>query len=163
MRRTSFRGRNVRPRVPTKWTGNGLLVEETVAAAAQAETEVIGLADYVGGLTVGNVEAGACTLLRIRGQLSVRATVVGGIGLFALIRLGSNEVAQSLLTQNQITSGDMLWSYQVGIPVDTVHVYDIDVKSKRKLEDDRIVFVRRAVAQSVTLFWNFRALMRSHG
>lgn len=45
------------------------------------------------------------------------------------------------------------------VPIDTARHLEIDIKAKRKLENDYIYFSIFAVAQSVTYVSNFRVLL----
>jgi len=160
--RRHFRGRLSRPRFPTKWTGQQQSAEATVAAGAQTDIIVVAASDYEGGSVSGNVEAGGCTLLRIRGTINVRATVIGGLAYMALYTAGVGE-SVTLNSAAQIASGDTLWHDLIMVPIDTSRHIEIDVKAKRLLENDAVIFSIRAVAQTVTYCGQWRALLKSSG
>lgn len=119
--------------------------------------------DYEGGTVSGNVEAGACTLYRIRGTINVRATVIGGLAYMAVIVQGATEAVPSMAGPSQITSGDVLWHDLHMVPIDTSRHIEIDVRVKRRLENDVVYFVIAGVAQTITYAGTWRALIRSGG
>jgi len=59
----------------------------------------------------------------------------------------------------QWIKGDVLWAEKRVVPIDTVHVINVDVKAKRKLEDTSVLFVLTAQAQAVTSFVALRCLV----
>lgn len=147
-----------------KWTGQGLAAEDSVAAAGTEGLVIVQPSDYEGGTTTGNVEAGAATLLRIRGSVNLRATVVGGLAFMYIIAHGDTEPNFNAATSAlSITSGDILWQdhYMIGT-AEPRHV-EIDVRVKRRLENDRVEWIISAVAQTIVYSANFRALIRSAG
>lgn len=157
------RGFTRRPLRPRRWTGQGITAEDTVAAGVSDVFEIVVPSDYAGGTTAGAVEPGGATLLRIRGTLNVRATVIGGVAFMYIAVAGANETLAAATDASTIISGDMLWTYHLMVPVDTTREVEIDVRSKRKLENDRVVFVITGVAQTITYTANFRALIASAG
>jgi len=155
------RGFPRRPLIPVKWTGNGITALDSVAAGVSDTLELVVPGDYTGGTTTGAVEAGGATLLRIRAQINLASSVLGGIAWMYIIVHGFNEptfVATDALT---ITSGDVIWQDHYYLAANLpVHV-DVDIKSKRRLENDRVIFVLSAIAQTITWTSNFRCLIRS--
>lgn len=147
-----------------KWTGQALNVEDSVAAAGTEGFVIVAPSDYEGGTVSGNVEAGSATLLRIRGSVNMRATVVGGLAYMYVICHGNDESVFSAATSSLvITSGDILWQdvYMVGT-VNPVHV-EVDIPVKRRLENDKVEWIISAVAQTIVYNAQFRALIRSSG
>lgn len=161
-RRRSFGGARALRKM-LKWTGQQLAAEATQAAAGQTNIVLVAPSDYEGGTTAGNVEAGGATLYRIRGDISLRATVIGGLAYMAIYCIGANETAPVVATAAGLVSGDLLWSKVVMVPIDTPRSFEIDVRVKRKLENDQIVFCIFAAAQTVTYLGNWRCLIRSSG
>lgn len=163
MARQRFLGRRNfrRPLIPVKWTGNGITAVDSVAAGVSDTLELVVPGDYTGGTTTGAVEAGGATLLRIRGQVNLASSVLGGVAWMYIVCHGFNEptfVATDALT---IVSGDVIWQDHYYLAANLpVHV-EIDVKSKRRLENDRVIFVISAVAQTITWTSNFRCLIKS--
>lgn len=88
MARRFSRRRGFRRRIQTMWTGNGQIAEATRAAGAQDNLILVAPSDYAAGQIADNTEAGNVTLLRIRGSLDLRATVIGGLALCAIYRTG---------------------------------------------------------------------------
>lgn len=165
MARRFTRGRRFgrRPRIPTKWTGNGTAAEGTVTAGNSTSIVIVGATDYEGGTVSGAVEAGGATLLRIRGSIDMRATVVGGLAFMYIAVLGSAETVHAATNVLAITSGDTLWQdVRMVSTAEPVHI-EIDVRSKRRLENDQVVFVVSSIAQSTTFSAQFRALIKSSG
>lgn len=164
MRRFVSRRRGFpRRRIPTKWTGQQLNGEATRAAGGQDDIVILAPSDYEGGTVGGNVEAGGATLLRVIGDVSVRATVLGAVAYAAIYCIGQNEGPLQLNTGIEIISGDVLWQDVWMVPVDTNRQFHVDIRSKRRLENDRVIFSIRAVAQTVTYAGQWRALMKSTG
>lgn len=161
-RRFSSRRRGFRRRLPLKWCGNGLTAEDTTASGTQDSMQLIEPNDYRGG-TTGNVEAGSCTLVRIRGQVSFRATVIGGLAYMGVYAIGASEGVPDPSTTGGQVSGDMLWSTIEMVPTDTSRKLEVDIKAKRRLEDDQVIFVIKSLGQTLTWAANFRCLIASHG
>lgn len=156
------RGFAPRRRLPTTWTGQQLSAEATVAAAAQTDIIIVAPSDYAHGTVAGNTEPGGTTLLRVVGDVSLRATVIGGLAYMALYVAGIGE-SITLNSGADVISGDVLWQDMVMVPIDTNRQFHIDTKVRRKLENDSIVFSIRAVAQTVTYAGQWRALLRGAG
>lgn len=140
------------------WTGQSTTAEQTVAAAAVTAIVIVAPADYQAS-TTATTEAGGTTLLRIRAGLDIRATVAGAALYVSIVRKGSNEAAPNPNSAAAIIDGDTLWYGIYMVPIDTVRHIDIDVKVKRRLEDDQIVMNVQALAQTVTYLMWARALL----
>lgn len=164
MARRFFRGRGRfgRPRLPTKWAGDVNITEGTQTAGGQTATVILESADYIGG-TTGNVEAGGATLLRIRGAVNLRATVIGGLALLAIVKIDEGGTFANLNTAAAFYSGDVLWYDTVMVPTDTARHIEIDVRTRRRLERDAVYFIIYAVAQTITYAGHWRVLIRSSG
>lgn len=63
-------------------------------------------------------------------------------------------------TQAGLITGDCLWQDAIMVPIDTPRYYELDLKAKRRLENDRVVFVLAAVAQTVTYMGTWRTLIK---
>lgn len=162
MARRRFFGRRgfKRPRRPVKWTGNGLDAEVLRAAGGSDVLTIVSADDYAGGPVAGIVEAGGVTLVRIRGRINLRATIVGGVAFCYIIAHGQTEATFAATAADALTNGDVLWQDHFMVPTSVpMEPIEIDVKSSRKLEQDRVVFVLTAVAQGITYTANFRALL----
>lgn len=99
-------------------------------------------------------------MLRIRGAISLRATVVGGLALMCVWALGENETPRVLNTASAFYSGDVLWWDTRMVPTTEPVHYEIDVRAKRKLENDSVWFSIFAVAQAITYAGHWRALIQ---
>jgi len=148
-----------------KWTGQGLAAEEGLAVGTPEFVTIVAPSDYAGGTTANAVEPGGCTLQRIIGQVSLRSGVAGSLAFMYIMKLGSFESAQNPAGFTPVISGDTLWQYATMVTAATGHVQviDVDIRVKRKLEDDQVVFGIAAVGQALTYYTNFRALIRSSG
>lgn len=81
------------------------------------------------------------------------------VGIF---RKGSAEFAPNPNTAAALIDGDLMWygCYMVPLAANAEPLnVDIDVRVKRKLEDDRIILVFEAAAQTVTYAMWARALL----
>lgn len=118
--------------------------------------------DYRGG-TSGLVEPGGCTLLRIRGELDVMAAAVGGAWAAYVSVIGNDETAFGAFNPESIWSGDILWQ-DAGLTPNGLPLHrEIDINVKRRLENDKVVFVITSATVALTYLFNFRALIRSSG
>jgi len=115
-------------------------------------------ADY---LQTTTMEAGAVTLARIRGEFNLRATVLGGFAYVGIYVIGATEGAPLPNAFTSYISGEMLFHDCVMVPVSPQEPYHgiIDIKVKRRLEGDRVVFGISAVAQTVTYTYGLRCLL----
>lgn len=159
-RRPRFGGRR-RPNV--LWSGNGADAETTLTAANSNTHEIIVPEDYKGGGGGAvSTEAGGCTLERIVLDMNLRATVVGALVFMYVAAIGDTEVPFVATALGTIISGDVLWQdhYMVNATAPATHVH-ADIRSRRRLEDDRVILIVSAVAQSITYTWNARALLRN--
>lgn len=159
MRRRRFGGRPFRrgKQRDSLWSGDLSAAETLVAAGAGSFIQLVVPSDYQH--STGTVESGATTLARIRGSVSWRSTVVGGIAYFAIMVIDANEGPPNPANIAVFLRGDLLWhSVQMSL-IDTTRNLEFDVKTKRRLENDQVVFLVGAIAQAVTYVMSGRCLL----
>lgn len=158
MARRRFRGSTRKgSRLPVRWTGDLLLAEDTVAAAATDANAIVVPADYEQSTTM---EQSGVTLLRIRGTVLLRATVTGALAYMAIFAVHENAPINNPNTLAGFIDSNCLWRSVTMVPTDTVHRLELDVKAQRRLQDDQLVFAISAVAQTVTYSFGLRCLLR---
>lgn len=159
----AFRGRTRRARgsrsrtlVAKRWSGDFLLAEDTVAAAATDQNVVLAPEDY---RQQASLEASSVTLTRIRGDVSVRATVIGGVA-FAMVYVA--HVATAGIAPNTFAGfidGNVLWFKVLQVPTTEPVRVELDIKARRRLENEQVIFAISAAAQTVTYMFNLRCLL----
>jgi len=156
---TSFRNRK---KIETQWTADFATGEITTAAAGIGAASWVVPADYQDTATL---EPGGTTLLRIRGWLAYRATVIG-----CYVRMGiwASQSDSTGITGTHdpsalagVINGELLWWMGDIAPIDTSRRLEIDVKAKRKLENHYIHFTIAPVAQAVAWVAGARLLLRN--
>lgn len=132
-----------------------MLAEDQVAAAATESAVVLAPDDY---RQAANIEAGSMTLSRIRGHVNLRATVVGGIAFVAIFVIGENEANVAPSAFASYITGDTLFHRAVMVSVNEPVLLELDIKARRRLENDVVVMSVSAVAQAITYQWGLRCL-----
>lgn len=158
-RRRGGWGRRSAP-VPVRWTGDLSSGESTVAAGAATATDIVVPADYEQNATL---EPGGITLVRLRLSIGLRATVVGAFCHMGVWVIGAAETAPTPSTFAALMSGDCIWWDTRFIALQanaTPEHVEADIRAKRRLENDRVVFVLSAIAQNVTFVLGARALLK---
>jgi len=136
-----------------------LVAEATNAIGTQTNITIVAPGDYQAGQVADQTEPGGATLLRIRGQVDLRAAAAGGVALMAIFKLGALEPSPIMTTALALTSGDVLWEEMVMVSSTVPTHVEVDIKAKRKLENDAVVFSIFSVAVATIYFVNFRALL----
>jgi len=142
--------------VARRWTGDFLTTEDTVAAAGTDANVIVAKEDY---RQQAALEAGSMTLTRIRGAFNLRATVLGGLAFCSIAVIGDTEGAENPSSFTAYVTGDTLWHGMYMVSVNEPTHVDVDIKSARRLENDRVVFSISAVAQTITYTFNLRCLL----
>lgn len=106
------------------------------------------------------MEQSGVTLVRIRGSVNLRATVIGGLAFLGVYVVSELSPVNNPNTFAGFIDGNCLWHKVVMVPTDTSRYVEVDIKSKRRLIDDQIVFAISAVAQAVTYNYAFKTLIR---
>lgn len=145
-----------------RWTGELVQAENVTAAGTLTQSVIVATADYRQSTTL---EAGSVTLVRIRGQLTARATVIGAVASFGIWALDESEGATFNVNADAgaaaaLFDGTLLWAWHgiVPSPNDVMRL-DIDIKSKRRLQGTQIVFTCASRAQATTWVYAARALL----
>lgn len=160
--RPRYRGRAGGRKALTRWTGDFSIAETTTAAGAIVYNDIVTTTDYEQTVTL---EAAGPTLVRIRGSLSYRATIVGAIVTAGIFHHDDqiNPTLGSVYDPTVFESfkeGELMWWFIDIAPIDTTRRIEIDVKAKRRLRDHNVTFVLRATAQGITWVYGGRALLR---
>lgn len=158
-RRRRFGGR--RSRLPLRWTGDLSASVVTQAGAGLGYLTVVLPADYEQSATM---EQGGATLLRIRGEWSMRCTVAaaGCVAVFAADEAvfpvaGGN---YDPLLFSQLIRGDLLFREAYILPVGGYKTIVFDVKARRRLQDTQIHCVLSNTIGTVEYNVTGRALIR---
>lgn len=134
-----------------------MLAEDTVAAGATDANAIVVPPDYEQSTTM---EQSGVTLLRIRGTVLLRATVVGALAYMAIYSVHENAPVNNPNTLAGFIDSNCLWRSLVMVPIDRPMRIELDVKAQRRLQDDQLVFAISAVAQTVTYSFGLRCLLR---
>lgn len=143
--------------MPLRWTGDIATLEDTTAAGVTDATAILVPADYEQSATM---EQSGVTLVRVRGEVNLRATVIGGLAFLGLYVVSELSPVNNPVTFAGFIDSQCLWRDSVMVPVDTSRHIAIDVKAQRKLKDDQVVFAISSVAQTITNQYAFRCLIR---
>lgn len=159
--RRNFRRGRRGPRLPLRWSGNHHNAETAVGAATLDYVNLINVDDYRQQSTL---EEAGCTLVRIRGYVSLRAAAASAawLGIFH-----ANEnvvptaagVSDPTLFASFIDSG-VLWIRSTLLAANEVQHFDIDVRVKRRLENDRVDIVLKTGGAAVSWLALGRCLIR---
>jgi len=153
-----------------RWTA--LIDTYTLSAGTEDESIIVAPADYRTATSLEN----ECTFLRLRAslQLANLSTTLYSTICCAVVKYSENLGPATVTPANQanLQNGDILWSQIVGLePLaaassrSNVGIYDIDVKTKRKLstapEGEKIALVLANVVGggSVSVIMMGRALL----
>lgn len=154
-----------RPKLPVRWTGNFTDAETTTAAGAVGSLTLIDPSDYRQQATM---EESGATLLRVRGFFCARATVIGALAHIAIYVPDEalTVAAGGALDPTQFGNfirGDLIFHGVFTVPVGANAaplMVPIDVKARRRLADQNVMFAIKATAQAVTWTMSGRCLLR---
>lgn len=156
MRRTRSR-RGGRPLVPLRWTGDSSVAEQGVAAGATSTVALVVPADYEQQATM---EAGGVTLIRVRMTVVLRAITLGAFCHMAVYVIGAAETVPLPSALAGLITGDTLWFTTRMLSVADPQWVEVDIKSKRRLENDQVVFAISAIGQNLNYALSARCLIR---
>lgn len=142
--------------VAKRWTGEGTTVEATTLAGTTSAAAIVSPTDYEQSPTL---EQGGVTLVRMRGTISLRATVLGGICFFGIYVVSELSPANPPSSLAGLLDGDCLIHRSLMIGTTEPRVIEIDIKAKRRLTDDQVVLVVEAIGQTVISQFSIRALL----
>lgn len=143
-----FRPRMKRPRSARRWTaqvGDGL----TLSTTALGTSTLVAVSDYQGNT---NLEPEGPTLVRIRGYITVTATVATAFSYWMGLWVGDVDSGAGLAahgdpgTVQNLIDDDWLWWTSGRAEARTlltapyyVDRYEVDIKSKRRLKDQQVI------------------------
>lgn len=165
MPRMAFRRRFTRRRFSKgkrrlyRWTGDFQVAETLVAAAGNSQFQIILPTDWQQTVTL---ESSGPTLVRVVGQVNLRATVLGALAFMHLIVVDDDAGFGAALDPSQFESireGHVIWRYQCMVPIDTNRTLEVDTTVQRKMVDQQLLFILAAVGAGVTYNSGFRVLL----
>lgn len=142
--------------IARRWTGEGQIAETTRTAPGVDFTEIVASTDYEQSATM---EQSGVLLTRIRGHLAMRATIIGGLAFVAIMVIGDTETPPAPSAFDSLRHSELLWRWSGMVGTTEPRIIEIDVKAKRRLDDDRVVMVIEAIGQTLIYQWVARALL----
>lgn len=159
-RRRRMMGRRPSAQRVKRWAGDLVSVANAVVPGTNLTHDLVHESDYQ--LTAG-IESDGMTLVRIRGQISYYATVVGGIVYIGIFVLDSDTtVYPTPTTLPAHIHSERIWSHCGFAPLianGPPGQVEVDIRAKRKLASEKVIMVVQSVAQTVTIAYQLRCLL----
>lgn len=138
------RQRSSKARLPLRWSGTLDTAMSGVIPAATLDSQAIIVpADYQQGTAM---EASACTLMRIRGFVNLQntAATVNLVTMCIYVAHGDLAARNPTIFDQAFRYGGTLWHMQLLLPSTAYagfnEMVELDIKSKRRLENQSVVF-----------------------